>query len=106
MGSSKRIDSNRAKGIGRRVRRAGHRRPDERASNTPPVRPHIDEIMGRLSDAICGRNGGECVAWRAGTRRQHVRAEVGDEVTTLLHGVRCVRRAYDSLDVALRAVRP
>ena len=25
-------------------------------------------------------------------------ADVGDEITTLLHGVRCIKRAYDALD--------
>jgi hypothetical protein len=32
-------------------------------------------------------------------------ADVGDEITTLLHGVRCIKRAYDALDVAVRDAR-
>src|SRR5689334_15949202 len=55
MGSAKRVDSNRTKGSGpgvRRARRARHARPKTRASSAPPVKPDIDEILGRLSDAI------------------------------------------------------
>jgi len=32
-------------------------------------------------------------------------ADVGDEIKTLLHGVRCIKRACDALDVAVREVR-
>ena len=107
MGSSKRNDSNRAKGIGLRARRARHQRPDERASNAPPVKPDIDEIMGRLSDAISVVATAANALLGAQEREGSTSgAEVGDEITTLLHGVRCVRRANDALDVALRAATP
>jgi hypothetical protein len=32
--------------------------------------------------------------------------DVGEEITTLEHGVRALRSAYDELDVAIRALRP
>jgi hypothetical protein len=106
MGSSKRIDSNRTKGRGRSARRAGHSRPKARASNVPPLRPDIDEIMGRLSDAISVVATAANALLGAQEREGSTSgAEVGDEITTLLHGVRCVRRAYDALDVAVREVR-
>jgi hypothetical protein len=107
MGSSKRVDSNRAKGIGRRARRARHRRPDARASSTPPAKPDVDEIMGRMSDAISVVATAANALLGAQEREGSTAgAEVGDEITTLLHGVRCIRRAYDALDVALRTARP
>jgi hypothetical protein len=31
--------------------------------------------------------------------------DVEDEITTLAHGVQCVRKAYDDLDVAVREMR-
>jgi len=107
MGSSKRIDSNRTKARGRSSSRANHPRSTARASNVPPLKPDIDEIMGRLSDAISvvatAANALLGVKEREGSTAG---AEVGDEITTLLHGVRCVRRAYDALDVTVRTVRP
>ena len=107
MGSSKRVDSNRRKGRGRASRRAEHSRPKARASNVPPLKPDVDEIMGRLSDAISVIATAANALLGAQEREGSTAgAEVGDEITTLLHGVRCVRRAYDALDVALREVRP
>ena len=108
MDSSKRIDSNRREGSGRSSARGRtrHKSPDTRARNVLPGKPDLDEIMGRLSDAI------SVVATAAnallGSQEREGStsgAEVGDEITTLLHGVRCVRRAYDALDVAVREVR-
>ena len=106
MGSAKRLDSSREQRKTRSTRRANHARPSGRASNAPPVKPDIDEIMGRLSDAI------SVVATAAnallGSQEREgstTGADVGDEITTLLHGVRCVRRAYNALDVAVREVR-
>jgi hypothetical protein len=106
MGSSKRVDSNRSDGKGRRGRRGAHRRPRARASNVPPVKPDVGEIMGRLSDAISVVATAANALLGAQEREGSTAgAEVGDEITTLLHGVRCVRRAYDALDVAIREIR-
>src|SRR5437762_9886226 len=106
MGSSKRIDSSRPKGRRRSTRRADHGRPQTPANNPPPMKPDIDEIMGRLSDAISVVATAANALLGAQEREGSTAgAEVGDEITTLLHGIRCVRRAYDSLDVAVREVR-
>jgi hypothetical protein len=106
MGPSKRSDSNRRKERGRPARHTTHRRPGARASNVPPVKPDIDEIMGRLSDAISVVATAANALLGAQEREGSTSgAEVGDEITTLLHGVRCVRRAYDALDVAIREIR-
>ena len=105
MGSSKRSDSNRTKARGRHARHATHRRPRAPASNVPPVKPDIGEIMGRLSDAISVVATAANALLGAQEREGSTAgADVGDEITTLLHGVRCVRRAYDALDVAIREV--
>ena len=106
MGSAKRTDSSREQSKTRSARRAKHARPSGRASNAPPVKPDIDEIMGRLSDAISVVATAANALLGAQEREGSTSgAEVGDEITTLLHGVRCVRRAYDSLDVAIRELR-
>jgi len=109
MGSAKRVDSNRTKGsgpAGRRARRAHHARPKARASNAPPVKADIDEILGRLSDAISVVATAANALLGAEEREGSTAgADVGDEITTLLHGVRCIKRAYDALDVAIREVR-
>ena len=106
MGSSKRMDSSRARTRGRTSGRSGRRRPRTPANSTPPMKPDIDEIMGRLSDAISVVATAANALLGAQEREGSTSgAEVGDEITTLLHGVRCVRRAYDSLDVAIREVR-
>ncbi len=109
MGSVKRVDSSRTKGSGRsarQARRAHHARPKARASNTPPVKPDIDEILGRLSDAISVVATAANALLGAEEREGSTAgADVGDEITTLLHGVRCINRAYDALDVAIREVR-
>lgn len=106
MGSSKRVDSSRPNMRGRASGRGRHARPQHRASNAPPVKPDIDEIMGRLSDAISVVATAANALLGAQEREGSTAgAEVGDEITTLLHGVRCVRRAYDALDAAIREVR-
>lgn len=106
MGSTKRIDSNRAKARRRSSGRTRHGRPQTPANNVPPMKPDIDEIMGRLSDAISVVATAANALLGAQEREGSTSgAEVGDEITTLLHGVRCARRAYDSLDVAIREVR-
>ncbi len=109
MGSMKRVDSNRTKGSGpaaRRARRARHARPKARASNAPPIKPDIDEILGRLFDAISVVATAANALLGAEEREGSTAgADVGDEITTLLHGVRCIKRAYDALDVAVREVR-
>jgi len=106
MGSVKRVDSNQTKGsgsAGRRVPRARHARGRARASNAPPIKPDIDEILGRLSDAISVVATAVNALLGAEEREGSTAgADVGDEITTLLHGVRCIRRAYDALDVAIR----
>jgi hypothetical protein len=107
MGSTKRNDSNRTKVRRRAAGRDAHARPRTPANNLPPVKPDIDEIMGRLSDAISVVATAANALLGAQEREGSTAgAEVGDEITTLLHGVRCVRRAYDALDVAVRTVRP
>ena len=106
MGSAKRVDSNRTK-LGRHsTRRDAHARPRTRANNAPPVKPDIDEILGRLSDAISVVATAANALLGAEEREGSTAgADVGDEITTLLHGVRCIKRAYDALDVAIREVR-
>jgi hypothetical protein len=106
MGSAKRVDSNRSKVRGRPTRRARHARPRAQASNAPPIKPDIDEILGRLSDAISVVATAANALLGAEEREGSTAgADVGDEITTLLHGVRCIKRAYDALDVAVREVR-
>ena len=106
----KRVDSNRTKETGpgaRRARRGHHARSKARASNAPPVKPDIDEILGRLSDAISVVATAANALLGAEEREGSTAgADVGDEITTLLHGVRCIKRAYDALDVAIREARP
>jgi hypothetical protein len=71
-----------------------------------PIKPDVDEIMGRLSDAISVVATAANALLGAQEREGSTAgAEVGDEITTLLHGVRCIRRAYDALDVAVREAR-
>jgi hypothetical protein len=104
MGSSKRNDSTRVRARASRTRR--HGRPEERASNRPPVKPDIGEIMGRLSDAISVVATAANALLGAQEREGSTAGtEVGDEITTLLHGVRCVRRAYNALDAAVHTAR-
>jgi hypothetical protein len=106
MVSSKRVDSSRTNVRTRAARRARHSRPQRHASNAPPAKPDIDEIMGRLSDAVSVVATAANALLGAQEREGSTAgAEVGDEITTLLHGVRCMRRAYDALDVAIREVR-
>jgi hypothetical protein len=109
MGSVKRVDSSRTKGSVRsahQTRRARHARPKARASNAPPVKPDIDEILGRLSDAISVVATAANALLGAEEREGSTAgADVGDEITTLLHGVRCIKRAHDALDVAVRQAR-
>jgi hypothetical protein len=106
MGSAKRSDSSREQQKTRLSRRAVHPRPTSGASNGPPIKPDIDEIMGRLSDAISvGATAANALLGAQEREGSSAGAEVGDEITTLLHGVRCVRRAYDALDVAVREAR-
>ena len=88
------------------ARRAGATRPRTRANNVPPVKPDIDEILGRLSDAISVVATAANALLGAEEREgSSAGADVGDEITTLLHGVRCIKRAYDALGVAIREVR-
>jgi hypothetical protein len=76
------------------------------ASTRPPENADISEIMGRLSDAIfVVATAANALLGAQEREGSTAGAEVGDEITTLLHGVRCVRRAYDALDVALGEVR-
>ncbi|HEU4635713.1 MAG TPA: hypothetical protein VFS41_06000, partial [Edaphobacter sp.] len=78
----------------------------DQAGNAPPIKPDIDEILGRLSDAISVVATAANALLGAEEREGSTAgADVGDEITTLLHGVRCIRRAYDALDVAIREVR-
>jgi hypothetical protein len=104
MGSSKRNDFTKA--ATRSPRRRKHKRPSVRASNRPPVKPDVGEIMGRLSDAISVVATAANALLGAQEREGSTAgAEVGDEITTLLHGVRCVRRAYNALDAVMHTVR-
>jgi hypothetical protein len=65
--------------------------------------PDLDAALGHLSDAISiiatAANAFLGAEERAGTTHG------GDEIVTLGHGVCCLRRAYDELDVAIRLVR-
>ena len=72
----------------------------------PPIKPDIDEILGRLSDAISVVATAANALLGAEEREGSTAgADVGDEITMLLHGVRCIKRAYDALEVAIREVR-
>jgi hypothetical protein len=57
-----------------------------------------------LNEVIAGTVDGHDIAVAVVTYERE--PEMGDEITTLLHGVRSVRRAYNALDVAVREVRP
>jgi hypothetical protein len=97
---------NRTKDRARAASKWRHARLRARASNAPPIKPDIDEILGRLSDAISVVTTAATALLGAEEREGSTAgADVGDEITTLLHGVRCIRRAYDALDVAIREVR-
>jgi hypothetical protein len=98
MGSAKRSDSSREQRRTRSLRRAQHAWPSGRASNAPPVKPDIDEIMGRLSDAISVVATAANALLGAQEREGSTSgAEVGDEITTLLHGVVCGVRMTPSM---------
>jgi hypothetical protein len=93
-----------------------HERPDDPAVRVPPTppdrtaqaeqieQPDIDAIMGRLSDLRrC-----YCANALVGSQEREgssAGADVGDEISTLVHGVQCVCKAYDALDVAVRELR-
>lgn len=71
----------------------------------PPV--DLDAILGRLSDAMSIIATASSALAHAQQGPGIVNAhDVGEEITTLEHGVRALRCAYDEMDVALRAVRP
>jgi hypothetical protein len=84
--------------------------PSPKQSRPVPAlesRSDIHAILGRLSDSISlvatAANAFVGAEERAGTAQA---ATVGDEIVALTHGVCCLRRAYDEMDVALRAVEP
>jgi hypothetical protein len=94
-----------------------HQRPDDPAVRVPPTPPDqpaqggkveppdIDAIMGRLSDAISVvATAANALVGSQEREGSSAGADVGDEITTLVHGVQCVRKAYDELDVAVREV--
>jgi hypothetical protein len=63
-------------------------------------------FLGRLSDAISVVATAANALLGAEEREGSTAgADVGDEITTLLHGVRRIKRAYEALDVAIREVR-
>jgi len=67
----------------------------------------LHALLGRLSDSLSII----ATATSALTHAQEgtgtvAPCDVGEEITTLEHGVRALRNAYDELDVALRAGRP
>lgn len=69
--------------------------------------PDFGAILGRLSDSLSiiatATNALTHAQEGSGTVTPH---DVGEEITTLEHGVRVLRAAYDEMDVALREVRP
>jgi hypothetical protein len=70
------------------------------------ARPDFVAILGSISDSLSiiatAANALTGAEERTGTADA---ADVGDEIVTLQHGVTCLRRGYDALDVALREVR-
>jgi hypothetical protein len=78
-----------------------------RRKPAPQSSPDLDAILGALSDSLSiiatAVNALVGAEERAGTASA---ADVGDEIVALQHGVACLRRGYDALDVALREVRP
>jgi hypothetical protein len=69
--------------------------------------PDFDAILGRLSDSLSII----AAATHALTHAQQgsdgtvTPADVGEEITTLEHGVNALRGAYNEIDVAIREVR-
>lgn len=66
---------------------------------------NIHAVLGRLSDALSII----ATAARAMVAKEQEdgstdAASVGEEITTLEHGARALRAAYDEMDVALRAL--
>jgi hypothetical protein len=60
-------------------------------------------ILGKLSDAISVVATAANALQGAEERSGSVNAEeINDEIITLIHGVACLRTAYDEMDVALR----
>ena len=69
-------------------------------------RPDFDAILSRLSDSLSiiatATNALTHAQEGSGTVAPH---DVGDEITTLEHGLRALRVVYDELDIAVREVR-
>lgn len=105
MGSAKRLDSNRTKS-GRGARRARHGAlVRDRATlrrSSPTSTKSWEDSRTRFRSLRQPQMRLPGAEEREGSTAG---ADVGDETTTLLHGVRCIKRAYDALDVAVREVR-
>lgn len=89
-------------------RKAGaFRKSSTTRANKTQARPDVDAILGRLSDSLSiiatATNALVHAQQPTGTVTP---ADVGEEITTLEHGVRALRATYDELDVALRELRP
>jgi hypothetical protein len=103
MGSRARNSSGR-KAASRHARK-GKCNPTRRKP-VPQLTPDFDAILGRLSDSMS-------IIATAANALTHAQegtgtvapADVGEVITTLEHGVRALRSAYNDMDVAIRELR-
>lgn len=80
-----------------------NKRSPARAPAASVGRPNAYAILGKLSDAISVVATAANALQGAEERSGSVNAEeINDEIITLIHGVACLRTAYDEMDVALR----
>ena len=100
MGSSRRRHST--------GRKAGPFPASKRApAPTPPKpgqrsRPDLDAILGRLSDSLAIiATAGNALARAQGHAGTVAAQDVSEEIATLEHGVRALRKVYNEIDVAL-----
>jgi hypothetical protein len=103
MGSSRRSHS--TGGPAGASRQRGRRTSARKPTKSPRVDLHA--ILGRLSDSLSIIATATSALTHAQEGSGTVAAQdVGEEITTLEHGVRVLRGAYDEMDVALRTVTP
>jgi hypothetical protein len=82
-------------------------RPTSTRKTAKPSRPDLHAVLGRLSDSLSIIATATSALTHAQEGSGTVAAQdVGEEITTLEHGVRALRGAYDEMDVAIRAVTP
>jgi hypothetical protein len=78
-------------------------RPTKPTPSAPTEHTNVYTILGKLSDAISVVATAANALQGAEERSGSVNAEeINDEIITLIHGVACLRTAYDEMDVALR----